>query len=123
MYGCTLCLTFLFIKFLSCVEPYLPPSGVHLKAVESNQLVFAWNKVATLCSSIRYITTAINCGVCPKSTTNTSITCVINNVSAYTSSMCMFSVRTEICGHILGERSEYVIANLAGECEVCTTSV
>ena len=78
-----------------------------------NMILFAWNKLnGTRCSSIQYIITAINCGVCPNATTDTNITCVHSSVSNHT---CMFAVQTEICGYLLGERSEYVIVNLFGE--------
>ena len=60
-----------------------------------------------LCS-VQYVITAINCGVCPNTTTDTNITCVQYYVSAHTNDMCMIAVQTKICGHLLGERSEYV---------------
>ena len=80
--------------------------------------MFAWDKVTdTLCSSILYIISAVNCGVCPNTTADTNITCeytqpdeiVDNN---YT---CMFAVQTEICGYLRGEKSKYLIAHIEGE--------
>ena len=65
------------------------------------------------CPSIRYIITAKNCGVCPRSTTNTSIIC---SIFPHTRGKCMFAVRTEICRSVVGERSDYVVANRFGEC-------
>lgn len=91
---------------------YPPPSGVHLESVQSNQLLFTWNEVNAQCSSVRYIITAKNCGVCPRNTTNTSIIC---SISPQTRGECMFAVQTEICRSLIGERSKYVIVNLYGK--------
>ena len=75
--------------------------------------MFAWNKTTSAqCSSIQYIITTVNCGVCPNITTNTNITCVHFGVSNRT---CMFAVQTEICGQLVGPRSDYVIVNLFGK--------
>ena len=93
------------------LAPFPPPSGLHVETIdhESNQVVFAWNKLTARCSSIQYVITSINCGVCPNTTTNTSITCIQYSVS--TNGTCMIAVQTKICGHLLGERSEYVTVN------------
>ena len=94
--------------------PYQPPSNVRVAAIEMNRIVFVWSELnSTKCSSIQYVITAINCGVCPNTTTITNITCVHFSVS--NDIKCMFAVQTEICGYLLGERSEYVIVNLSGE--------
>ena len=102
---------------LCLIVPYPPPSDVHVEIMESNRLVFAWNKVTTQCPSLRYIITAINCGVCPNTTTDTNITCIESNVSVHTNRTCLFAVQTEICGYLLGERSEYITvhANINGK--------
>ena len=74
--------------------------------------MFAWDEIDdTLCSSILYVISAINCGVCPNTTRDTNITCVYtqSGVDIDTNDTCMFAVQTEICGYLLGERSEYVI--------------
>ena len=71
--------------------------------------MFAWDEVSdTLCSSIQYVISAVNCGVCPNTTTDTNITCVYtqSNASVDTNYTCMFAVQTEICGYLLGERSD-----------------
>jgi hypothetical protein len=68
--------------------------------------------VTAQCSSIRYIITTKNCGACPKSTTNTSITC---SISPRTLGKCMLAIQTEVCGTMVGEKSEYIIVNLYGK--------
>ena len=95
------------------LEPFPPPSGLHVETIdhESNQVVFTWNKLTARCSSIQYVITAMNCGVCPNTTTDTSITCISYNVSAQMNGTCMIAVQTKICRHLLGERSEYVTVN------------
>ena len=78
--------------------------------------MFAWDKVTdTLCSSILYVISAINCGVCPNTTVNTNITCVYtqsHNHMKVDNNTCMFAVQTEICGYLRGERSEYITVHL-----------
>ena len=75
--------------------------------------MFAWNKTTSpQCSSIQYVISAIECGNCPNTTTDTNITCVHFSVSNRT---CMFAVQTEICGYLVGPKSEHVIVNLFGK--------
>ena len=56
----------------------------------------------------------MDCGACPNTTTGTSITCVYtqSDVSIDANHMCMFAVQTEICGYLLGEKSDYVMVHL-----------
>ena len=71
-------------KSLTVTEiPYPPPGNVHLESNDSNQITFAWDEVITQCSSLRYVITAINCGVCPNTTTDTNVTCTISHECAY----------------------------------------
>ena len=77
--------------------------------------MFAWDEALTQCSA-QYIITAINCGVCPNTTADKNVTCLLSNISLHTNNTCMFAVQTEICGYLQGKRSEYVTLNL-GECK------
>ena len=101
------------------IVPYPPPTNVHFEATDSerNEIVFAWDEVNdTHCSSIQYIITAINCGACPNATTDTNISCVYiqSDVSIDANHTCMLAVQTEICGYLLGEKSNYIRINLDG---------
>ena len=94
--------------------PYPPPSNIRVEAIESSRIVFAWNETTSgQCSSIQYVISAVDCGVCPNSTMNTNVTCV--NFSVHNHTTCMFAVQTEICGHLVGQKSEHVIVNLFGK--------
>ena len=73
--------------------------------------MFVWDEISQ-CPYIQYVITAINCGMCPNTTTNTTITCTLADTSTPANHTCMFAVQTELCGYILGERSEYVTVNL-----------
>ena len=93
--------------------PYPPPNNVHIESNDSSQITFAWDEVTAHCSSLQYIITAINCGLCPNTTADKNITCNIQtDISLHTNNTCMFAVRTEICGHLLGERSDYLIVHM-----------
>ena len=76
----------------------------------------------TMCSSILYVITAINCGICPNTTANTNITCIYTQSKAsvgnnYNNSVvtCMLAVQTEICGYLRGEKSEYITVHIDGK--------
>lgn len=98
---------------LILLVPYPPPSDVRVEAIERSRIVFAWNKtIGAQCSSVQYIITSVNCGACPNTTIDTNITCVELSVRNHT---CMFAVQTEICGYLVGSRSEYLIVNLFGK--------
>ena len=95
---------------------YPPPTNIHLENINSSQITFAWDEVTIQCSSLQYVITAINCGVCPNTTADKNITCNMqSDVSLRTNDTCLFAVQTEICGYVLGERSEYVVVHIDGE--------
>ena len=104
-------------KILTTTEtPYPPPSNVHVESNDSSQITFAWDEVTIQCSSLRYVITAINCGVCPNTTADKNVTCNIqSDISLRTNDTCLFAVQTEICGYLLGEKSEYVTVHIDGE--------
>ena len=101
-------------KSLMATEtPYPPPNNVRVQANNSQQITFVWDEVTSQCSSLQYIITAINCGVCPNTTADINITCHIqSDISLHT---CMFAVQTEICGYLRGEKSEHIIVHIDGE--------
>ena len=90
--------------------PHLSPSNVHVDSNDSHQITFAWDEMTVQCSSLQYIITAINCGVCPNTTADKSVTC--DTQSQHTNNVCLFAVQTEICGHLWGNRSKYVIVHI-----------
>ena len=106
-------------KSLTVTEtPFLPPGNVHVESNDSRQITFAWDEVAMLCSSLQYIITTINCGVCPNTTTDKNVTCdTQSHISPHTefNNTCLFAVQTEICGYLRGNRSEYVMVQMDGE--------
>ena len=66
------------------------------------------------CSSLQYIITAVNCGVCPNTTTDKNVTCDIqSHISSRTNNICLFAVQTEICGYLRGKRSEYITVDIS----------
>jgi hypothetical protein len=95
---------------------YPPPDNVHIESSDSHQITFAWDEVTVQCSSLQYIITAINCGVCPNTTADKNVTCdTQSHISQRTNNTCLFAVQTEICGYLQGKGSEYVIAHMNGE--------
>ena len=94
--------------------PYPPPTNIiHTESYDSSQITFAWDEVTVQCSSLQYIITAINCGLCPNTTADKNVTCDIQtDMNMRTNNTCVFAVQTEICGHLLGERSYYLIVHM-----------
>ena len=97
--------------------PFPPPGNVHIESYDLHQIIFAWDEVTVLCSSLQYIITAINCGVhvCPNTTTDKNVTCDMqSDISPRTkfNNTCLFAVQTEICGYLRGTRSEYVTVHI-----------
>ena len=74
-----------------------PPNNVHLAQVTKNALTFQWDPVQLICS---YKVNAEDCGVCPNTTLNASVTCVVNDIltSASSNSVCTLSIETTVCG-------------------------
>jgi hypothetical protein len=97
---------------------YPPPTNIHIESNDPHQITFTWDEVTVQCSrsSLQYIITAINCGVCPNTTADKNVTCdTQSNISPRTNNTCLFAVQTEICGYLRGKRSEYVIVHMDGE--------
>jgi hypothetical protein len=88
-----------------------PPDNVRLAQVTKNALTFQWDPVELICS---YKVNAEGCGVCPNTTLNVSVTCVVNdNVRLANNSVCTLSVETMVCG-FQSDTSEAVTAMLKG---------
>ena len=94
--------------------PYPSPTNIHVESNDSSQITFTWDEVTVQCSSLRYIITAINCGLCPNTTADKNVTCDIQAdiLNLRTNNTCIFAVQTEICGHLLGDRSDYLIVHM-----------
>ena len=96
--------------------PYPPPTNVNIESNDSHQITFAWDEVPVQCPFLQYIITAINCGLCPNITTDKNVTCDLqSNISPRTNNICLFAVQTEVCGHLRGEKSDYVVVHMSGE--------
>ena len=67
----------------------------------------------SVCPDVEYKVTTVNCGVCPSATSNTNISCVLNDVGD-TYRVCTLSIQTVVCGITSGNRSENVTATLKG---------
>ena len=98
------------------IEP--PPSDVHLIVydVNMNSLYFNWSAVSSSCPAVKYVVTAVNCGLCPSSTYFTSATCIINDILMADNMTCTFSIQTVVCEDIAGDASNHVTASIRGKC-------
>ena len=79
-----------------------------------NRLDFTWDPVQTTCPVVEYKVTTVNCGVCPTATHNTSITCVVDDVTTVIDNLCILSIQSVVCG-VTGENRSNVTAPLRGK--------
>ena len=106
------------MEFSSCntitVDPPPPPKNVHLSKVDRSRLDFTWDPVQTTCPVVEYKVTAVNCGVCPTATHNTSITCAVDDVTTVINNLCILSIQSVVCG-VTGETGINATAPLRGK--------
>ena len=82
-------------------------------------LTFQWDPVQLVCSDFEYKINATNCGMCPDTTVNTSVACVVGDIDLLTSTsntngtVCTLSIETTVCG-FQSNSSEAVTALLKG---------
>jgi hypothetical protein len=88
-------------KFLSNIDPFPPPTDVHLSDVnvQSGRISFNWTSVDAQCDSISYNITSINCGRCPTTSSNNTVTC---SDARFSGQVCTFIVQAVVCGNIVG---------------------
>ena len=94
-----------------------PPDNTHLAQISTkNALTFQWDPIQSICSdTIGYKVNAMNCGVCPNTTLNPSVTCVVSSAfNGNKSVTCALSVETTVCGTNTGNTSNTVAAILRG---------
>ena len=72
-----------------------------------------WNNVDPDCPALLYNILSSNCGSCPTTTTNTTVTCTDVPTDG---SVCTFAVQSGVCGRIVGEISDRVEIKLKCEC-------
>lgn len=95
------------------VDHYPPPNGLTVTDVSSEKISFTWNSTAPVCSSsIHYLITASNCGVCPQTVTNTSATCTNLQPSTEVRE-CRFSVQIVVC-RVMGNASGAISERIGG---------
>ena len=123
-YGTEACIWFHALSFqnfcraFSCIilpfsVVFPPPERPSISFVDlsSRHLSVRWNNVDPDCPALHYIIISSNCGSCPTTTTNTTVTCT--DVPA-DGSTCTIAVKTAVCGDITGSVSERVEVILAG---------
>ena len=92
---------------ISFAVPYKLPQAPSLISTDLSlrYVTFTWNPVAhnSDCPAIHYDTITSNCGSCPTTTNNTTVTCVDIPTDGST---CVFAVRVVICENITGKVSD-----------------
>ena len=93
------------------IAPFSSPNDVRLVDVQPGQMTFNWTSVDTECKSLAYKIISSNCGRCPATTHNTTVTCIDVVASGQ---VCTFIVQTEVCGNLTGNFSNAVSVTLKG---------
>ena len=90
-----------------------PPNNIRISHVNKRQLSLTWNSVSQNCPALRYKINATNCGECPDITTSNNVTCIIDNTITQPQT-CTITVKSVVCGNVLGIPSEPVSVLLKG---------
>ena len=95
------------------VDPLPPPDDIQLTRVKPNELTFNWSSVQPDCSTLQYELQS-NCGMCTNNPNMlTSAVCSFE-LSAIANGVCNFTVRSTVCGNIMGRLSSPVLVTLRG---------
>lgn len=97
-------------------DPFSPPQNIRLTGVKDSELIFSWNE-AGICPSLSYNIVSRNCGVCPNSTSATSVTCT-NFTLTGTITLCALMIEAVICSEgmpIVGFTNTSTVVNLTGK--------
>lgn len=98
-------------------ESYPPPDNIHLVdySVNPNILTFTWDPLLTNCSTLNYTITTTNCGRCLPPASHTTTVCADAPISR---NPCIFRVRTDVCGTIVGIESEPLLVQFKGNLKI-----
>lgn len=72
-----------------------PPNDVCVSDINPNQFAIDWSPPANYCPVTTYNITTTDCGVCPNTTSNTSIMCTILAIDGQ---VCSVIIQTKACG-------------------------
>ena len=97
----------------ACAVPYPPPNDVYLVEANSSQLIFQWSEIPVSCPAIQYRIIASNCGQCPNTTHNTTVTCT-GTFPLLHDTQCLFALQTIVCDDIVGNVSMAVSVTMRG---------
>ena len=89
-------------------DPKSPPNNLHISVVDfsSKEFTFNWSSPVAAVCPLHYNILSSNCGSCPTTTTNTTVTCTDVPTD---SRVCTFAVETVVCGNITGNSSDPII--------------
>ena len=93
------------------IGPLSGPLNVILTHASPHHLTFSWTPISNSCQVQSYAINSSNCGVCPSYMNNmTTARCIGFQVPAE----CRFTVRTIVCGNIVGSAGTEVSFTLQG---------
>ena len=91
--------------FIANLDDFPPPNDfITTTDLSLREVTFKWSKspvqLVLDCPSLHYNITSSNCGSCPTTTTNTTVTCT--DIPTETdASMCTFSIESIVCGKVV----------------------
>ena len=71
-----------------------PPDGIHISDINSHQFTIEWDPAANNCPPVSYDIAATNCGVCPNTTSHTSVRCTNLTIDGR---VCIMVIQTKAC--------------------------
>ena len=96
--------------------PFPPPADVKLVEETHTYLRFNWSLSSSNCPSVYYQIVASNCGHCPNTTVNNTVTCTGNYTATHRMSnrQCSFALQIVVCDDVIGDTSIAVTTSFAG---------
>ena len=93
------------LNYYKFAGPFSPPNKLWVSIVDLplKQITFNWSPVAPDCPAVHYNILASNCGSCPTTTNNATLTCTDVPTDGI---VCTFAIQTVVCGNITGSESE-----------------
>ena len=101
------------VKLLYVEFEVFPRPTVILSEINTDQLTFSWDSIATNLSVVRYYVSVSNCSVCPNTTLYSNfVRCNFINISNLHE--CSLIIQAVICGGI-GSASDPLIITVKGQ--------
>ena len=93
--------------------PIAPPRNINLMYANKHKLVFTWESSCLGCPAVQYIINASNCGECPATTAENTLTCNVSLTA--TLQTCTLTIKSLVLENYIGSASETALVAVKGK--------